>query len=793
MKKVLYLAVVLALTVCASLLLFSCKDGGETPPEPPKNYTVMVSPATGVDVLGDNPKEVEAGGSVMFSLNFWQGYVYKSSEGAEYDPVKKILTVDNVTEDVNIDLITESVDFDVTNTFYYIFRSDFAEDTSSVPSLAEITAGTRVKLSAKDTSRIFLGWSVGFKLSSGGTLVSSDRDSEIMLTPDMESGGTVVLVANYSSNNTIYYDANGGAINRESVNISSRDYYTATVTSEKLTVVMGGKYLAYFECASSFYDDGSFSRDGYVLKEYNTKPDGTGTSYSLGSKVPFISDGTVTTLYCIWSEDTAHSAFTYEDITVLRPEDVPEDYAPNWNEEGIVITGYNGNDETVTVPEKIDGKAVISIAGGAFVNKNIKTLVLPKTLLTVDDGAFVGCSKIETVYYPDCIYSMNDGAFDSASYTSFKNFYVNATIAPRFGSADIGALSVKLSRLLAPVDKNRIIVISGSSSLQGLGSEYLEALLDGKYRVVNFGTTRTTHGALYLEAMGTLAKEGDIVIYAPENSSYMWGERELYWKTFRDLEGMNNIYRLVDFSGYSGMFSAMSELNATKRYNSAPISYESICAHGELLSSEPTYKASTTNKYGDYLYNKRDAIAAKYHDVYFVTMSNRVKSRFEGEIYDYDNQKANKNYNDPNNVTWCSTDDPYYRDTLNRAIAKAKSSGAKVYFGFCPADASKLVEEATSLAYLEGYDLYIDETFDFDGRIGSAFNYVFNHRYFYDCAFHPNDYGRTYRTYQLYLDISATLGVKAEKNVLDVGTDFAGCLFEEKAWRGPVTAWDMQQ
>ena len=157
MKKILLVIAVFTLSLCAISALFSCGGTEEPPTEPPKTYTVMVSPGDGVTVLGDNPKQVEEGGSALFTLSFAGKYVYKSSEGAVYDPVKKTLTVDNVTEDININLITEQVDFDVTKTFYYIFRSDFAEDTSSLPSLAEVTAGTRVKLSAKDTTRVFEG------------------------------------------------------------------------------------------------------------------------------------------------------------------------------------------------------------------------------------------------------------------------------------------------------------------------------------------------------------------------------------------------------------------------------------------------------------------------------------------------------------------------------------------------------------------------------------------------------------------------------------------------------------
>ena len=665
-------------------------------------------------------------------------------------------------------------------------RPSSALDTSSVAPGMGIKAGTKIKLTAGDPARLFLGWSLNYTIENGGSILSESRNYEFNLTPGLTSGGVLTVYANYLDANTLYYHANGGVINKSSDNISAHRFYTARAVGDMVTVVYGEEYLSYFECGSSFYDDGTFTRAGYILKEYNTRPDGTGTSYSIGSKVPMISDGCQTTLYCIWSEDTPHTDFEYESIRLYRP--VTKEYAPHWVESGIIITKYLGDSECVTIPETINGETVIAIESGAFINKSIRELVMGRRILEVRDGAFVGCEELETVYYPDGIYRISDAAFDEATYTNFKNFYVNATLAPRFVSADVGALSVKLSRLIASEDKNRIIFIGGSSLLQGLGTEYLEALFDGTYRVINYGTTRTTHGAMYLEAMGALAHEGDIVVYAPENSAYMYGERELYYKTFRDLEGMVNIYRYVDFRNYRGMFSSMSDLNRNYRYSRTPESYEAVCAHGELLLDRPTYKDSTTNKYGDFLRDVRDELSSSYHDTYFVTMNNRVKSRFEGGIYD-DSQIANKDYTDPNNVTWASIDDGYFTEIMNFAIARAKESGASVYFGFCPVDEHALVSDAESFAWLLNYNALIDDIYDFDGRVGSCVSYIYDHSYFYDCAFHPNDYGRVYRTYQLYLDLSMILGNKDIKDLRDCGESFDGCLFEDGDKNYPITQW----
>jgi hypothetical protein len=315
---------------------------------------------------------------------------------------------------------------------------------------------------------------------------------------------------------------------------------------------------------------------------------------------------------------------------------------------------------------------------------------------------------------------------------------------------------------------NRIIVVAGSSTYQGFSSQYAEALLGDEYRVVNFGTTRTTNGIIYLEAMASMVHEGDIVLYAPENSTYMMGECELYWKTLRDIELMYNLYRHIDISNYTNVFSALSDFNINYRYNRAPSRYEDIV---KVITG-----SRSITEYGEYMHKNRVGLS-NYIDAYFLTFNERYKSKYDVNWDDVEGQISNKDYSDPNNKTWQSITDPALADQMNRAIALVQGAGAKVYFSFCPADADKLVDEAKNELWLNSYDELIKDTYVFDGIIGSCKNYIFAHEYFYDCAFHPNDYGRTYRTYQLYVDLCQTLNIDPV-GFLSVGTDFEGCLFE---------------
>ena len=742
-------------------------------------HTVTVLATEGIRVTSENPLKVKDGERAVFTVENDNNIAIQNISEGRFNYADGTLTVDSVRSDMRISLEGERVDSDTSVICQYKFMGA-SYDTSSKRS-GSISLGVKVTVNAGFEARSFVGWSVGATLENGGRLISSDKSYSFRISEDMINDGVLFLYSNYTDANVLYYDPNGGQMNSGTENIENNTYYTLDVVNSLLKVRILSEYYDAAGCAATFYDDGTFTRDGYVLKEYNTAADGSGEGYSLGSKFPLNLD--TCTLYCIWSPDTAHSDFEYEDIKIPLPEGVSAAMAPHWCSDGIVITKYNGDDKTVTVPETIDGKTVTAIASGAFQNKSLETLVLSRRIIRIEDGAFVGCRMLKTIYYPDGIYDITNDAFDKESFVGVKNFYVNATLAPRFSKTLEGAYALKFTRLLANSDRKRVIVIAGSSAFQGLSSEYLEALLDGEYCVVNFGTTRTTQGYMYLEAMGYYADEEDIVLFAPENSAYMMGERRLYWKTLRDMEGMYNIFRHIDISGYDNVLGAFAEFNKgdpdTYEPNRAPRYQRGATRY------EDNVKVNNINAYGEYQLSSREGYVndSNYQDVYVLTLNNRFKSIKEGSYLDSD---PTEDYYTSEN--WCDITEPYYKDNMNRAITAAKSGGAKVYFSYCPIDAMKLSAEAKAGGYewFRAYDRFILDNYVFDGAVGKVENYIYHHKYFYNNAFHPNDYGRTYRTYSLYCDLAELLGVKSIKGVRDLGTEFEGCLFEKTADGKPL-------
>ncbi|MDE6730218.1 MAG: leucine-rich repeat protein [Oscillospiraceae bacterium] len=81
-----------------------------------------------------------------------------------------------------------------------------------------------------------------------------------------------------------------------------------------------------------------------------------------------------------------------------------------------VITGYNGEDSIVEIPELMEGIPVSGIGTMAFCqNKNITDIVLPTTIKFIDDRAFTYCTNLESVSFSEGLTTIEDNAFNGCS------------------------------------------------------------------------------------------------------------------------------------------------------------------------------------------------------------------------------------------------------------------------------------------------------------------------------------------------------------------------------------------
>jgi hypothetical protein len=78
----------------------------------------------------------------------------------------------------------------------------------------------------------------------------------------------------------------------------------------------------------------------------------------------------------------------------------------------LVITGYTGNEKTVTIPASIDGVPVRKIGDMAFRLKGLTDIALPQGLEVIGNQAFFG-NQLSIVVIPASVRIISDSAFDS--------------------------------------------------------------------------------------------------------------------------------------------------------------------------------------------------------------------------------------------------------------------------------------------------------------------------------------------------------------------------------------------
>lgn len=94
------------------------------------------------------------------------------------------------------------------------------------------------------------------------------------------------------------------------------------------------------------------------------------------------SDNSIDLNDTIDSESAENSDFKYEFDSELN---------------GMVITEYVGTATEVTIPDTLDGKPVVMIDVGAFAGLDITGVVIPDSVITLDDRVFDYCTQLESV------------------------------------------------------------------------------------------------------------------------------------------------------------------------------------------------------------------------------------------------------------------------------------------------------------------------------------------------------------------------------------------------------------
>ena len=509
------------------------------------------------------------------------------------------------------------------NPMYCAVATEFKKGLGSSESVT-------LKITMRD-GYIFDGWSSGDYICNGktATLLSSE------LTYTFSTNQEMNVYANYSMK--VVYNANGGKTK------DGKDSLDTTFS------------LSEYKCPSTLSDQGYFSREGYVLSEYNTKADGTGTAVSLGSKIK--SDSSTLTLYCIWLKTNDASDFRYTKSTTVK------------------ITGYKGSSKDVVIPEKIDGLSVTAIASGAFDGASIETVFIPKTVQNVESNAFTNCLFLTTLVFFDNINFDTKSGDPVSNCLNFKYVRINAYY-DMYYVAWIGETYTKTDRLVWAQDMKKFIIYGGSGTINGIDSKVINNTIGGDYVVINMGANANVTASLVFEGMSKWLNEGDIILWDPEPGQWTLGTAQI---TTRAVEfvlcGNYDFVKGVDISKYQNFFSSLSSINAS--HKSKQVSWEwshiEIDCFGDNMKvrehqdKEYRYNFNYFKGY-DYTHMSEviDGLKERGIDVWFTyAVMNEAAQGLDKNIVD----QYIKNINDTFNVTVisnfydCFIGDEYYWDS----------------------------------------------------------------------------------------------------------------------------------
>lgn len=656
----------------AVLLLAGCGETLEW------KVPVMVAETDGVSVSGENPIWVNPGETASFSVTLEDGVFYLDNDaGASYE--NGTLTLSRVLYPTTVTLET------VRNPSYYVFdlqdpRCQGTMSTTQAPA-ESVLGGTEITVSAEPfEGNVFSSWSVGASAARGGTVVSKDASYTFTLASD------TVLYPNYIS----AAEAEAAAAAKMQLLVYNTNGGKVTETGE--TVYYQDVDVSYFKLPNCLAEKGYFEREGYILIEYNTKADGTGDAYSLGSKIitPTYT-GDAVMLYCIWAKESDASLFETKE------------------ESGkVTVTKYTGNEDMVVIPKEIGGKPVTKIAANAFLKKKFTTIVFPESIREVARKSFVGCQNFTTLYMFDTVEKIYDDSFDNL--TNFQHFYLNAAMTPKYAGSTEGNFCIKWERLVTTQDQNRIVVMSGSSSLYGLATMQLQEAFKNEYIIVNYGTNAGTAATFYMEICAPFMHEGDIMLQAPcPSSGTQLGSNEITWRLFRGTEQYYNGFRMVDMRHYNKLFSALTEYNAGRKDGA------------------------------DKAYGMKDGGMNEYGDISTIYPLNDPK---------YGWSKNSMLNPQQINATWAKN--------LTRVHEIVQASGATVYMSYGPSNRNQYHDKGLTDEYLDrvdaGYQASVTVPF-----ISKVKDYIFEGQYMSNSNAHLGDEGRRIRTERLYNDLVAQM------------------------------------
>ena len=81
---------------------------------------------------------------------------------------------------------------------------------------------------------------------------------------------------------------------------------------------------------------------------------------------------------------------------------------------GVILTKYTGQDLDVILPSEIEQNPVVGIEGKfaqGVVNNQVRTVIIPDSIVSIGDNAFFNCDSLTSVTIPDSVVTIGSNAF----------------------------------------------------------------------------------------------------------------------------------------------------------------------------------------------------------------------------------------------------------------------------------------------------------------------------------------------------------------------------------------------
>ena len=297
-------------------------------------------------------------------------------------------------------------------------------------------------------------------------------------------------------------------------------------------------------------------------------------------------------------------------------------------------------------------------------------------------------------------------------------------LPPQYEKTYLGGLRDKVHLLQQPGDRPRILLAGGSGAAFSLRSDLLEQELPD-YEVINFGLYGGLGTVPMLDLIRPDIRPGDLVILSPEQNgqtlSGFFGPRAM-WQAADGCPGL--LFRL-DGEKQQALWGEALPFAAEKF---------SFWISGSAPDGDGVYGRDHFNARGDLIADGREG--------------NTMPGGFDPDM--------------PIRFDRRLLTESFIRQ-VNRFAEECRGKGARVYYRFCPMNASAVPEG--ELDALPGYEAYLASALHVP-LLGKAEDSMLDSAWFFDTNFHLNAAGAVVYTARLAADLKAALGLPGKVSIV---------------------------